>query len=429
LRRRTRPARKWHEAAPLQVVPSDEASLRRDRRRPDRPASRFPGERIAPRPVAVQHRSKGNAVRDPIGWPTLVGGDAAIWTRYFIVAGVAIVAALVAHAVLGFILRRMVTRSRARTAEILWRRLGMPTRWIIVALALVGAQPAMELGPIGRDWWGFLAGLLTPLLMGWLLIALLAAGNEIVQVRADISVADNLRARRRRTKIGILYQIALFVVLLVTICLMLMSIPAVRAVGVTLAASAGIGALAVGAAAQPALKNIIGGIQMALTEPIRIDDVVIVGGEWGKIEEINLTYVVVRIWDDRRLVVPISKFMEENFENWTRRTSDLLGTAFLHVDRTADVARLRARLTEIVHADPLWDKRVCGLQVTDSFPGWIELRCLVSASDAGRAFDLRCNVREAMTAFIAREMPEALPLAREHLEIERKRAPLSVAAE
>ena len=357
-------------------------------------------------------------MRDPVGWPTLAGGDAAIWTRYLVVGGIATVAGLFVHAAFGFVLRRATARADARSVEILWRRLGMPTRWIFVALALVAAQPAMALGPIGQDWWRFLAGLLTPALMGWLLIALLAAGNEIVQVGADISVADNLRARRRRTKIGILYQIALFVVLLVTVCLMLMSIPAVRTIGVTLAASAGIGALAVGAAAQPALKNIIGGIQMAFTEPIRIDDVVIVGGEWGKIEEINLTYVVVRIWDDRRLVVPIAKFMEENFENWTRRTSDLLGTVFLHVDRTADVARLRARLTKIVAADPLWDKRVCGLQVTDSFPGWIELRCLVSAADAPRAFDLRCNVREAMTAFIAAEMPDALPIARETVRIQ-----------
>jgi small-conductance mechanosensitive channel len=357
-------------------------------------------------------------VRDPIGWPSFVGADAAIWTRYLVIVTIAIVTAGLLHAGLGFVLRRAAARTRTQTDDILLRRLRAPTRWIFAGIALVASQPAMQLGPLGRDWWGFVAGLLTPALIGWTAIALLAAGNEIVQIRADVSVADNLRARRRRTRAGILYQIALFLVLLVTVCLMLMSIPAVHTVGVTLAASAGIGALAIGAAAQPALKNIIAGIQMAFTEPIHIDDVVIVGGEWGKIEEISLTYVVVHIWDDRRLIVPVSKFLEENFENWTRKTSDLLGTTFLHVDRTADVARLRAKLTEIVTADPLWDGRVCGLQVTDSFPMHIELRCLVSAADAGRAFDLRCNVREAMTAYIAKEMPDAIPRQREEIRLQ-----------
>lgn len=357
-------------------------------------------------------------MRDPAGWPTLVGTDATIWTRYLLVVLAAIVAAGVVHAALMFVLRRTAAKTRTRTDDILLSRLRGPTRWAFVMVALVIAQPAMRIGPLGLDWWRFLAGLLTPALIGWIAIALLAAANEIIEAKVDISVTDNLRARRRRTRFGILYRIGLFVILMVTICLMLMSIPAVRTIGVTLAASAGIGALAVGAAAQPALKNIIGGIQMAFTEPIRLDDVVIVAGEWGKIEQINLTYVVVRIWDDRRLVVPVSKFMEENFESWTRQTSELLGTAFLHVDRTADVARLRAKLTEIVAADPLWDGRVCGLQVTDSFPTYIELRCLVSAADAPRAFDLRCNVREAMTAFIAAEMPEALPRQREEMRFE-----------
>jgi small-conductance mechanosensitive channel len=357
-------------------------------------------------------------MRDPIGWPSFSGADAEIWTRYVVVALTAIVAAGLLHAALGFVLRRAAARTKTKADDILLRRLRGPTRWIFAVVALVIAQPAMRLGPMGQDWWRFIAGLLTPALMGWLAIALLAAVNEIVQGWADISVADNLRARRRRTRAGILYRICLFLVMLITICLMLMSIPAVRTVGVTLAASAGIGALAIGAAAQPALKNIIAGIQMAFSEPIHIDDVVIVSGEWGKIEEITLTYVVVKIWDERRMIVPVSKFLEENFQNWTRRTSELLGTAFLHVDRTADVPRLRRKLTEIVSADPLWDGRVCGLQVTDSFPAHLELRCLVSAADSGRAFDLRCNIREAMTAFIAAEMPDAIPRQRDEVRIQ-----------
>jgi small-conductance mechanosensitive channel len=345
--------------------------------------------------------------------PLLVGGDAAIWLRYAVMVIVATCGALLLHGAIFFVLRRAAARTTSVSDDVILEHVTTPTRWMSVLIALAIVQPAMDLGPIGLDWWHFIAGLIVPALVGWVAAAILAAANHIIQLRTDISAADNLRARRQRTRMSILYRIALFLILVCTICLMLMSIPAVRTVGVTLAASAGIGALAVGAAAQPALKNIIAGIQMAFTEPIRIDDVVIVDNEWGKVEEIRLTYVVIAIWDQRRLVVPVSKFLEENFQNWTRSSSDLLGTAFVHVDRTADVQRIREKLTEIVSADPLWDGRVCGLQVTDSFPTYLELRCLVSAADAPRAFDLRCNVREAITRFIAADMPEALPRQRD----------------
>ena len=171
-------------------------------------------------------------------------------------------------------------------------------------------------------------------------------------------------------------------------------------------------ALAVGAAAQPALKNLIGGLQMAFTEPIRLDDVVIIDGEWGRIEEIRLTFVVVKLWDERRLVVPVSKFLEESFQNWTRSTSQILGSVLWYLDPTADVARLRTKLEEIVKADDRWDGRFFNLQVTDARPDSIEVRALVTARDAGTAFDLRCAVREALLAFIRSEMPEALARGR-----------------
>jgi small-conductance mechanosensitive channel len=191
--------------------------------------------------------------------------------------------------------------------------------------------------------------------------------------------------------------------------MMLLSIPGVRNVGVTLMASAGLAGLAVGAAAQPALKNLIAGVQMAFTEPIRIDDVVIIAGEWGRIEDIRLTYVVVKVWDERRLVVPISKFLEEPFQNWTRESANLLGSAFFYVDPTADVARLRAKLDETVQASKLWDGRFFNLQVTDIKDDLMEVRALMTAADASKAFDLRCEVRERLMAFIAKEMPDALP--------------------
>jgi len=164
---------------------------------------------------------------------------------------------------------------------------------------------------------------------------------KALELRTEFSNEDNLEARRRRTRLAIFSRIGTFAIVFVTIGLMLLSIPAIRDIGVTLMASAGLAALAVGAAAQPALKALIGGLQMALTEPIRIDDVVIMDGEWGRIEDIRTTYVVVRIWDERRLIVPVRKFLDESFQNWTRRESQLLGTVFLHLDPMVDVAKLR----------------------------------------------------------------------------------------
>ncbi len=174
-------------------------------------------------------------------------------------------------------------------------------------------------------------------------------------------------------------------------------------------ASAGIAGLVVGAAAQPALKNLIAGVQMAFTEPIRIDDVLIVDGEWGRVEQINLTFVVIKIWDERRLVVPVSKFLEQSFQNWTRETSQLMGSVFWYLDPSADVPRLREKLGEIVSSNPRWDKRFYNLQVTDVKTDCIELRGLMTAKDAAIAFDLRCDVREALLKYIREEMPEAIP--------------------
>jgi len=330
------------------------------------------------------------------------------WFEVVLIVGAAVAAALLAHAASMFILRRVSMRTGSFADDILVGRLTQPARWLLVVIALAAVQPSLRLDPPVAGIVQRILGLLAPALLGWLVVALLRALNEIAAKRYDIDVADNLEARRRRTRAGILYRIAIFIVLLITICLMLMSIPSVRTIGVTMAASAGLAALAVGAAAQPALKNLIAGIQMAFTEPIRIDDVVIIEGEWGRIEQIRLTYVVVRIWDERRLIVPVSKFLEESFQNWTRETSALLGTAFLQLDPTADVARIRAQLELVVRDNRNWDGRVVGLQVTELHADHMELRALVSAADAGKAFDLRCDIREALMAWIAREMPEAL---------------------
>lgn len=326
---------------------------------------------------------------------------------------VVLLAVAIIHRIAFAVIQRLAARTATKTDDIVAARLRKPTFWLVMGIALAAAGPGLDLPRYWDNIWQRVFGLLSPAVVGWVIHALLAAYRDTSEARFDISVADNLRARRRRTRIGILYRIAVFLLVMLTFCLMLMSIPAVRSIGVTLIASAGLAGLALGAAAQPALKNLIAGIQMAFTEPIRLDDVVIIENEWGRIEDIRLTYVVVRIWDDRRLVVPVAKFLENSFQNWTRETSALMGSVFWYLDPTADVPRIRARLEEVIRANPRWDGRFFNLQVTDSKPdGTMELRGLMTAKDASTAFDLRCDIREAIYAFIRDEMPEALPRER-----------------
>jgi len=320
-------------------------------------------------------------------------------------AGIAVAIALVLHSILFRILRRVARASESAADNIVVRELVRPTRWAMVALALVLAA---RITPLLDSVWQTVAGFVLPALIGWIALSIMQATVKALELRADISVEDNLEARRRRTRLAIFSRIGTFAIIFVTIGLMLLSIPGIRDIGVTLMASAGLAALAVGAAAQPALKALIGGLQMALTEPIRIDDVVIVDGEWGRIEDIRTTFVVVRIWDERRLMVPVHKFLDETFQNWTRQDSQLLGTVFLQLDPMADVEKLRAKYEETIKANPLWDERVQVVQLTDTAPDYIEVRLLMSAKDAGTAFDLRCQIREAMMAFIRDEMPEAI---------------------
>ncbi|WP_054529325.1 mechanosensitive ion channel domain-containing protein [Erythrobacter sp. SG61-1L] len=343
------------------------------------------------------------------------------WLQPVAIVVLALFAAFLLHWALFAVLGRAVRHSEWGASDIAMRGLRKSARWVMLALAVSLVQPALPLPPETAVIWRQIERLVVPALFGWLVIAVIGWAFSIVQARTDISAPDNLSARRRSTRAHILYRVLVFVIALGTFCIILMGIPAVRNVGVTLIASAGLAGLAVGAAAQPALKNLVAGIQMAFTEPIRMDDVVIIDGEWGRIEEIRLTFVIIRIWDERRLVVPISRFLEDSFQNWTRTTSQILGTAFLHVDPATDVPQLRAKLQEIVAANDKWDGRVVGLQVTETAPDHIELRALVSAADAGKAFDLRCDVREAMMAYIRDEMPDALMRKRGEFLLDRRR--------
>jgi small-conductance mechanosensitive channel len=252
------------------------------------------------------------------------------------------------------------------------------------------------------------------LFVGWLAIGGVYVFQAVTLSRFDTTVADNLRARRVHTQMQFFRRLVISIVVLLDAGALLWSLHDARLwkFGTGLLASAGLASLVLAAAAKSTTSNLIAGMQIALSEPIRIDDVVVIQGEWGRIEEITSTYVIVKIWDERRLVVPLNYFIEQPFENWTRRRGDLLGTAFLFVDYSVPVDPLRAELQRVVKASPLWDRRVCNLQVTKLTDHTMELRCLISATDSSQCFDLRCLVREKMIAFLRENYPHALPVMR-----------------
>jgi small-conductance mechanosensitive channel len=251
---------------------------------------------------------------------------------------------------------------------------------------------------------------------GWLMIKIVTAARDLILSRYDIQAKDNLQARSISTQVRLIEHILTTVIVFFTLAFMLMIIPKVRHIGVSLVASAGIAGIILGFAAQKTLGNFIAGIQLAFAQPIRIDDVVIVENEWGWIENITLTYVVVRIWDLRRLVVPISYFIEKPFQNWTRISADLLGTVFLYADYTVPVNEVREELTRILDGSPHWDKKVNVLQVTNADNRTVELRALMSAADSPTAWTLRCEVREKLLEFLQKKHPQSLPRVRVDLD-------------
>ncbi len=230
--------------------------------------------------------------------------------------------------------------------------------------------------------------------------------------RFKLDSDDNLLARKHVTQSRILERVAVVLLFLIGIAAILMTFEGVAQYGVSLLASAGAAGIVLGLALQPLLKNLFAGIQLAITQPIRIDDALLIEGEWGTVEEITATYVVVKIWDWRRLIVPLGYFMDQPFQNWTRESASLIGNVMLYVDYSAPVDAIRTRTEEIARQSPHWDGNIVGVQVTDFREGTMELRILVTARTAGKAFDLRCEVREKLIAFLQEEYPHALPRIR-----------------
>jgi small-conductance mechanosensitive channel len=340
--------------------------------------------------------------------------------RHWMIGLVLLVAALVLSSFAQKILLKIVARIRnfrtadhSRSLKIV-ARIRRPAQTLVILTGVGFVLPLLDLPPTYFHTAQKTLGVVWFLTLGWLMVSLVYCFEDFLVLRYDVSVADNLRARRARTQLQLMRRLVISLLIIADAGLVLSVFrdSQIWHYGAGLLASAGLASLVLATAAKSSASNLLAGLQIALTEPIRLDDVVIVEGQWGRIEEITTTYVIVAIWDQRRLIVPLTYFIENPFENWTRNSADLLGTSFLYVDYSIPVEPLRQELNRIVQESPLWDKRVCGLQVTNLSEHTMELRCLISATNSSNQFDLRCIVREKMVTFIQQNYPDAFPRTR-----------------
>ncbi|MDO9396633.1 MAG: mechanosensitive ion channel [Herbiconiux sp.] len=332
------------------------------------------------------------------------------WLGFAIAAVVALVIALVVTAVVALLIR-LVARRR-RWPSTLVRRARIPFRvFLVVVLLWVAVGVSLPTG----DWLPAVnqALLIATIAAGaWLACALALFLEDVALARYTIDRPDNRVARRLRTQVLILRRLGMAVVIVIAAGAILLTFPGAQAVGTSVLASAGLVSIIAGLAAQSTLANVFAGMQIAFSDAVRVDDVVIVEGEWGRIEEITLTYVVVHIWDDRRMVLPSTYFTSQPFQNWTRRNSELLGSVEFDLDWRVTPGEMREELARILARTDLWDQRVSVLQVTDAVGGYVRVRILVTAVDAPTLFDLRCFVREEMIAWLYRTSPQSIPRQR-----------------
>ncbi len=337
------------------------------------------------------------------------------WKVYLATAtilGGAILLALLIHFFIFLGLKRVADQTSNVVDESLVKHARRPAAILLPLAAILSVLPSVKLPA------DFLEGIRHAVALGiittfaWLAINLTAVLDDFISSKFKIDVSDNLLARRVHTRTRLIRHIAIIAILIVAASTMIMTFPSIRHIGISLFASAGVAGLIAGMAARPMLTNIIAGIQIAMTETIRIDDVVVLEGEWGRVEEISTTNVVVRLWDLRRLVVPLSYFIERPFENWTHKTAEILGTVFLYTDYSVPVEEVRAELYRLLSATEMWDGKTWALQVTNTTERTIELRALMSASDSATAWNLRCHIREKLISFLQERFPQSLPRIR-----------------
>lgn len=325
---------------------------------------------------------------------------------------IAVTVAYVLYRVIFNILGRITSLSESTADDLVINNIRRPIKWSLIAIAItIVAQGNAALAFV----WEPIANFVRPALLGWIAYTLVKAFTAALEIRLEAS-DDPVAMRSRRTRISILSRTATFAIVFITVGLMLFSIPSVQSIGTTLLASAGLAALAVGAAAQPALKSLIGGLQMALTEPLRIGDLVVIDGHTGRVEEIRMSFLTVRTWDERAIIVPTSSVLDSSFENWSRKSEKLTGPVMLHLDPAAKIEPIRAEFLRFLATQQQWDQRTAAALMTEAYPESIQLRLSMSSKTIGELFALRCAVREHMIAWLRAEMPDAL--IRHRLEVE-----------
>lgn len=334
------------------------------------------------------------------------------WLPDWTVALALPVTLIVAYSVLSRLIPLLTPQKNRSAVRLVFRRTRLPVQIILLTATLQQTLIRTVEAPEAVDAINRVAPIV--IIFAIAVLAYRLVGTFFVELRKrfDTTAEDNLRARQATTQIIILERVVGFIVVVIGISAGLMSIPGVRQYGASLLASAGVAGLVLGFAAQQTLANVLAGIQIAITQPLRIEDAVVIDGEWGWIEEITLTYVVVRVWDRRRLVVPISYLLQKPFQNWTRNSSSIMGSIYLYVDYTLDVQALRLEQTRLLAASEYWDGDVDVVQVVDTTERTMVVRSLVSATSSPRAWDLRCEVREGLVTWIKERYPDSLPRER-----------------
>jgi small-conductance mechanosensitive channel len=336
-----------------------------------------------------------------------------MWSAIFL--GSAIILSLIVRAIVFWALRRVTRRHGKLIGHSLVIHGQKPTYWIFPLLASLIVLPGLPLHPTAKSILEHIAGMGLIAACAWLIILFVEVIADVLSGRYRIDVADNLMARRIQTQFQMLHRVVVILVIFIATAIALMTFHSIQRFGDSLLASAGVASLVLGLAMKGTLENLIAGIQIAFTQPFRIEDAVVIAGEWGWIEEIGTMFVVVRIWDLRRLVIPLSWFLQNSFQNWTRTSADLLGHCFIYVDYTVPVEPIRQELKRILESTKLWAGKVCVLQVSDFERNVMQLRALMDARNSGDAWDLRCYVREHLIEFIQKNYPGGLPRYRGEL--------------
>lgn len=342
-------------------------------------------------------------------------GDSLV--EYLIVGAIAVVLAIILHFILFRILKLIDRKSDRELWDAILEKGYKSSLFFLIVVFLSFAKGIfVDVGGSANESIADILKIAYIASIAWVLLSAINVFRVVMLSHYSMDEEDNLHARKVITQFRLLGNIVKFLIIVISIGLALLTFDSIRQFGVSLLASAGIAGIILGFAAQKLIATVLAGLQLAITQPIRLDDVLIVEGEWGRVEEITLTYVVIAIWDKRRLIVPSTYFIENPFQNWTRVSADLLGTVYLYTDYRFPVDALREELKRVVEGNSLWDEKVAIIQVTDSKERTMELRVLVSAEDSPTAWDLRVMVREKLIAFIQENYPEMLPLTRVDLK-------------